>query len=77
MSRIPDESTILRFRHVLEEHQIAQQTLTLVSASLSGQGLSLNNGSVIDATLIATPASTKNSSGKRDPEMHQTIDPAR
>ena len=46
--------------------------LALVNASLSGLGLSLNNGSVIDATLIAVPASTKNSSGKRDPQMHQT-----
>ncbi len=63
---------MLRIRHVLEEHQLAQQMLTLVNTSLSDLGLSLNNGSVIDATLIAAPASTKNSSGKRDPEMHQT-----
>ncbi len=76
MSRIPDERTILRFCHVPEERQIAQQMLALVNASLSDLGLSLNNGSVIDATLIAVPASTKNSSGKRDPGMHQTIEQA-
>jgi len=58
--RIPDRVSILRFRHLLEEHQ------------LSIQGLLLKSGTAIDATLIAAPSSTKNSSGERDPEMHQT-----
>ena len=71
-SRLPDESTILRFRHLLEEHQLSQQMLATVNATLQAKGLLLKSGTVVDATLIAAPSSTKNSSGERDPEMHQT-----
>jgi len=71
-SRLPDESTILRFRHLLEEHQLSQQILATVNATLQAKGLLLKSGTVVDATLIAAPSSTKNSSGERDPEMHQT-----
>jgi IS5 family transposase len=70
--RLPDESTILRFRHVLEKHQLAEQILTTVNTLLSAKGLLLKNGTVVDATLIAAPSSTKNATGERDPEMKQS-----
>jgi IS5 family transposase len=70
--RLPDESTILRFRHLLEAHNLSLQILATVNATLAAKGLLLKSGTVVDATLIAAPSSTKNSSGERDPEMHQT-----
>ncbi|MEX3900723.1 IS5 family transposase [Paraburkholderia sp. BR10954] len=72
MTRLPDESTILRFRHLLETHGLAAQMLTLVNEILSEKGLMLKVGSAVDATLISAPTSTKNGSGTREPEMHQT-----
>jgi transposase, IS5 family len=72
MTRLPDESTILRFRHLLETHGLAAQMLALVNEILVEKGLMLKTGSVVDATLIPAPSSTKNNSGKRDPEMRQT-----
>ncbi|TCK94639.1 IS5 family transposase [Paraburkholderia sp. BL6665CI2N2] len=72
MTRLPDESTILRFRHLLETHGLAAQMLTLVNEILTEKGLMLKAGSAVDATLISAPSSTKNGSGTRDPEMHQT-----
>ena len=72
VERIPDRVSILRFRHLLEEHQLAPQILAVVNATLSDKGLMLKQGTVVDATLIAAPSSTKNQDGKRDPEMHQT-----
>ena len=69
---LPDESTILRFRHLLEAHNLSVQILATVNATLTAKGLLLKQGTAIDATLIAAPSSTKNSSGERDPEMHQT-----
>ena len=69
---LPDESTILRFRHLLEAHDLSLQILATVNATLAAEGLLLKSGTVVDATLIAAPSSTKNSSGERDPEMHQT-----
>jgi IS5 family transposase len=71
-SRMPDESTILRFRHLLEEHALSLQLLATINATLAAKGLMLKTGTVVDATLIAAPSSTKNNSGKRDPQMHQT-----
>ena len=71
-SRLPDETTILRFRRLLEKHQLAEKILATVNALLSDKGLMLKAGTVVDATLIAAPSSTKNASGERDPEMHQT-----
>ena len=71
-TRLPDESTILRFRHLLEAHNLSAQMLTAINATLSAQGLLLKVGTVVDATLIAAPSSTKNKSGQRDPEMHQS-----
>lgn len=70
--RIPDRVSILRFRHLLEEHQLAAQILATVNATLADKGLMLREGTVVDATLIAAPSSTKNKDGERDPEMHQT-----
>jgi len=70
--RMPDESTILRFRHLLEQHQLAPAMLVLINELLRTRGLMLKAGTAIDATLIHAPSSTKNSSGERDPEMHQT-----
>lgn len=72
MSRLPDRVSILRFRHLLERHDLAPQMLQTVNATLAAQGLLLKEGTAIDATLIAAPSSTKNAKGERDPEMHQT-----
>ena len=69
---LPDESTILRFRHLLEAHNLGLQILATVNATLAAKGLLLKSGTVVDATLIAAPSSTKNSSGERDPHKHQT-----
>jgi len=69
---LPDESTILRFRHTLEKHKLAAQILQTVNDLLSVKGVMLKSDTVVDATLIAAPSSTKNSSGERDPEMKQS-----
>ena len=69
---MPDESTILRFRHLLEQHELAVAIFAEVNAVLSEKGLSMKRGSVVDATLIAAPSSTKNQDKQRDPEMSQT-----
>jgi IS5 family transposase len=69
---IPDETTILNFRHMLEEYDLAEDILKQVNAHLMRKGLLLRRGSIVDATIIAAPSSTKNAEGKRDPEMHQT-----
>ena len=71
-TRLPDEGTILRFRHKLEEHMLAEQILQTVNEMLQAMGLLLKAGAVVDATLSAGPSSTKNACGKRDPEMHQS-----
>ena len=70
--RMPDESTILRFRHRLEKHKLAEGILATVNDLLRSQGLLLKKGSAVDATLIAAPSSTKNKEGKRDSEMHSS-----
>ena len=69
---VPDETTILRFRRLLEEHKLSSQILALVNQLLGAKGLLLRAGTVVDATLIAAPSSTKNASGQRDPDMHQS-----
>ena len=71
-ARVPDRVSILRFRHLLEKHDLSKQFFQTVNAMLKERGLMLHSGTVIDATIIAAPSSTKNSTGKRDPEMHQT-----
>jgi IS5 family transposase len=70
--RIPDETTILAFRHLLEKHDLGQQIFETVKAHLKARGMAMKQGKIIDATLIAAPSSTKNKQGERDPEMHQT-----
>ena len=69
---IPDETTILNFRHLLEANDLAEDILEAVNAHLARKGLLLKKGSIVDATIIAAPSSTKNAEGERDPEMHQT-----
>ena len=69
---MPDETTILRFRHLLETHDLAGQVFALVNEQLEQRGLLLKRGTLVDATIIAAPSSTKNKQGKRDEEMHQT-----
>ena len=70
--RIPDETTILAFRHLLEKHDLGQQIFETVKAHLKARGMAMKQGKIIDATLIAAPSSTKNKQGERDPEIHQT-----
>ena len=72
LERMPDESTILRFRHRLEKHKLAEKILATVSELLSQRGLLLKTGTVVDATLIAAPTSTKNKDQARDPDMHSS-----
>jgi len=72
LERIPDETTILNFRRLLEKHELAAGILAVINGYLGDRGLSLRQGTIVDATLIHAPSSTKNQDGKRDPEMHQT-----
>jgi IS5 family transposase len=71
LADIPDETTILNFRRLLEAHGLAAQILAKVNQHLSRKGLSLRGGTIVDATIISAPSSTKNEDGERDPEMHQ------
>ena len=71
-ARLPDESTILRFRHRLEKHKLSEQILVVVNDLLTQRGLLLKAGTAVDATLIAAPTSTKNKDKARDPEMHSS-----
>jgi transposase, IS5 family len=68
----PDETTILRFRHLLETHDLGGQMLDTVNAHLESKGIRIATGTIVDATIIHAPSSTKNKSGERDPAMHQT-----
>ena len=69
---IPDESTILKFRHLLESHNLGTKIFGIIKDRLDGQGLILKEGTIVDASILSAPSSTKNRQGKRDPEMHQT-----
>ena len=69
---LPDETTILNFRHLLERHNLGPGLLEEINAHLESQGLKLREGTIVDATIIEAPPSTKNRAGERDPEMHQT-----
>ncbi len=70
-ARLPDETTILRFRHLLDQHDLAVDMLRVVNELLRQRGLMLRSGTAVDATLISAPSSTKNAGGQRDPEMKQ------
>jgi IS5 family transposase len=68
----PDETTILNFRHLLERHDLCGAMLEAVNHYLEDRGIRIGTGTIVDATIIHAPCSTKNSTGARDPEMHQT-----
>ncbi len=68
----PDETTVCRFRHLLEKHDLCGLMLEAVNIHLESKGIKIATGTIVDATLIHAPSSTKNSTGERDPEMHQT-----
>lgn len=68
----PDETTILQFRHLLEKHDLGGAMLATVNEYLESRGIRIHRGTIVDATIIHAPSSTKNRSGERDPEMHQT-----
>ena len=68
---VPDATTLLKFRRLLEQHDLTGAMLVEVNARLSERGLLMRQGTLVDGTIIATPSSTKNEAGKRDPEMHQ------
>jgi IS5 family transposase len=68
----PDETTILRFRHLLEKHSLGGQMLDTVNEHLESKGIRIQTGTIVDASILHAPSSTRNEAGKRDPEMHQT-----
>lgn len=70
--QVPDATTLLKFRHLLEEHHIGEQIFADVSSRLEKAGLIMHGGTIVNATIINAPSSTKNKEGKSDPEMHQT-----
>jgi IS5 family transposase len=70
--RIPDETTILNFRHLLERHDLMEAIFADVNAHLADKGITLRSGTLVDATIIDAPSSTKNKAGARDPEMSST-----
>ena len=69
---LTDETTILNFRHLLERHELGKGLLEEINAHLESQGLRLREGTIVDASIVEAPSSTKNRAGERDPEMHQT-----
>ena len=69
---LPDETTILNFRHLLEECRLGEGLLEEINRHLATQGLRLREGTIVDASIIEAPSSTKNGAGKRDPQMRQT-----
>ena len=68
----PDETTICKFRHLLEAHGLGEPMLERINGYLAAQGFKVNKGTIVDATIINAPSSTKNKAKQRDPEMHQT-----
>jgi IS5 family transposase len=69
---VPDATTLLKFRHLLERHELTKQVFAEVNAMLSERGVLMREGTIVDATIIAAPPSTKNQGHARDPQMHQT-----
>lgn len=70
--QVPDATTLLHFRHLIEKNEIGEKIFSDVKARLEKAGLMMHGGTIVDATIISAPSSTKNKEGKRDPEMHQT-----
>ena len=71
-AQAPDATTLLKFRHLLEEHDLAKKLFDDLSSRLESHGCMMRGGSIVDATIIQAPSSTKNATGERDPEMHST-----
>src|SRR5947208_2740050 len=69
---VPDETTVCKFRHLLEEHHLGGEMLETVNLHLQRKGVRITSGTIVDATIIHAPCSTKNQKQERDPEMHQT-----
>ena len=69
---VPDETTVMRFRHLLEQHRLGAEIFAAVGRVLQQRGWRVSKGTIVDATIIAAPSSTKNADGERDPDMHQT-----
>jgi len=69
---VPDETTACKFRHLLEEHQLGEKILGRVNLHLQARGVRITTGTIVDATILHAPTSTKNREQQRDPEMHQT-----
>ena len=69
---VPDETTVCKFRHLLEEHHLGEEILGTVNLHLQAKGVRITTGTIVDATIIHAPSSTKNRDQSRDPEMHQT-----
>lgn len=72
VAAVPDETTVLRFRHLLEAHDLGGAMLDAVNGHLAEKGIRIATGTIVDATIIHAPSATKNSTGERDPEMYQT-----
>ena len=72
VEQVPDATTLLHFRHLLEEHKLGEKLRAAQNDIFEAEGWIMRGGSIVDATIIAAPSSTKNASGERDPEMHQT-----
>ena len=70
--QVPDATTLLKFRHLLEEHHLGEEIFNDIKERLQKAGLMMRGGTIVDATIIHSTPSTKNKEGKRDPEMHQT-----
>ncbi len=70
--RVPDGTTLLKFRRLLEQHKLGEALFAKVGEILQARGLKVGTGTIVDATIIGAPSSTKNEDKKRDPEMHQT-----
>jgi IS5 family transposase len=68
----PDQTTVCKFRHLLEEHHLGEQILGTVNLHLQAQGVRITTGTIVDATILHAPTSTKNHQQQRDPEMHHT-----
>ena len=69
---VPDETTVCKFRHLLEQHDMGRKLFEQVHVHLEKQGIKVAKGTIVDATIISAPSSTKNAAGERDPDMHQT-----
>jgi IS5 family transposase len=72
VEQVPDATTLLHFRHLLERHTLGEKLFAAQSEIFESQGWIMRGGSIVDATIIAAPSSTKNATGTRDPQMHQT-----